>query len=76
MSIKRGLEACAAASRLCAAPRGSVPEEEVYEAALQFIRKISGYRVPSKANREAFDAAVAEVAEASRRLLDGLTVRG
>ena len=57
-------------------PQGSVPEEEVYEAALQYIRKISGYRAPSKANREAFDAAVAEVAEASQRLLDGLTVRG
>ena len=57
-------------------PQGAVPEEEVYEAALQFVRKISGYRAPSKANREAFDAAVVEVAEASRRLLDGLTVRG
>ena len=57
-------------------PQGSVTEEEVYEAALQFVRKISGYRVPSRANRDAFDAAVAEVAETSRRLLDGLTVRG
>lgn len=57
-------------------PQGSVTEEEVYEAALQFVRKISGYRVPSRANRDAFDAAVAEVAQASRRLLDGLTVRG
>ena len=51
-------------------------DDEIYKAALQFVRKISGYRVPSKANREAFDAAVAEVAQASRRLLDGLTVRG
>ena len=51
-------------------------DDEVYEAALQFVRKISGYRAPSRANREAFDAAVAEVAGASRRLLDGLTVRG
>lgn len=57
-------------------PQGSVPEEEVYEVALQFVRKISGYRVPSRANRDAFDAAVAEVAQASRRLMDGLTVRG
>ena len=56
--------------------QGSVPEEDIYEAALQYIRKISGYRVPSKANREAFDAAVAEVAGASQRLLEGLTVRG
>ena len=57
-------------------PQGSVQQEDIYEAALQYIRKISGYRVPSKANREAFDAAVAEVAGASQRLLEGLTVRG
>ncbi len=57
-------------------PQGAVPEEEIYEAALQFVRKISGYRAPSRTNREAFDAAVAEVAQASCRLLDGLTVRG
>ena len=49
---------------------------EVEAAALQFVRKISGYRQPSKANAEAFDAAVAEVADASRRLLSQLTVRG
>ena len=51
-------------------------DDEVNEAALQFVRKISGYRTPSRANRAAFDSAVAEVADASRRLLDGLTVRG
>ncbi len=49
--------------------------DEVNEAALQFVRKISGYRTPSRANRDAFDAAVAEVADATRRLLDGLTRR-
>jgi hypothetical protein len=47
-------------------------EEEVAAAALQYVRKISGYRKPSRANQAAFDAAVAEVAEATRRLLDGL----
>lgn len=50
----------------------TVTEEEVKEAALQFVRKISGYRVPSKANAEAFERAVSEIGEASRRLLDGL----
>ncbi len=48
---------------------------EVDAAALQFVRKISGYRAPSRANSAAFDAAVAEVAAASQRLLDALTPR-
>ena len=58
--------------------RADVPatDEEVQEAALQFVRKVSGYRAPSRANQAAFDAAVEEVAAASHRLLDGLTVRG
>ena len=42
-------------------------------AALQFVRKISGYRVPSKKNEEAFNAAVDEVAHASRHLLEAVT---
>ena len=44
-------------------------DEEVRAAALQYVRKISGYRKPSRANQEAFDQAVREVAEASRQLL-------
>lgn len=52
------------------APRASA--EELNAAALQFVRKISGYRQPSQANQRAFDLAVAEVAEASRHLLDSL----
>jgi hypothetical protein len=47
-------------------------EEEVHEAALQYVRKISGSNKPSKANAEVFERAVAEVNEATRRLLDGL----
>ena len=47
-------------------------QEEVEAAALQFVRKISGYTKPSQANAEAFDVAVAEVAAASRRLLEAL----
>jgi hypothetical protein len=45
-------------------------DEEIQAAALQFVRKVSGYRQPSRANAEAFEAAVDEVAQASRRLLD------
>lgn len=47
-------------------------DEEIRAAALQFVRKVSGYRTPSKANEEVFDAAVDEVAEASKRLLNSL----
>ncbi len=47
-------------------------DEEVRAAALQFVRKVSGYRAPSHANEEAFNAAVEEIAEASRRLLGSL----
>lgn len=47
-------------------------DDEIRAAALQFVRKVSGYRVPSRRNTDAFDAAVDEVAEASRRLLDAL----
>lgn len=43
--------------------------EEVRAAALQFVRKVSGYQVPSHANREAFDAAVEEITASSQRLL-------
>jgi hypothetical protein len=53
-------------------PEEPATEEEVHAAALQFVRKVSGYRVPSRANAEAFDAAVDEIAEASRRLLDSV----
>ncbi len=47
-------------------------DEEVHDAALQYVRKISGSTKPSHANEEAFARAVEEVAEATRRLLDGL----
>jgi hypothetical protein len=47
-------------------------DEEVQAAALQYVRKISGFNKPSRANEEAFERAVAEVTAASRRLLDGL----
>jgi len=45
-------------------------DEEIAAAALQYVRKVSGYRLPSQRNSLAFDAAVSEVGRASRRLLD------
>ena len=48
-------------------------EEEIHAAALQFVRKVSGYRMPSQKNSAAFEAAVDEITEASRRLLDSVT---
>jgi hypothetical protein len=49
--------------------------EEVRDAALQYVRKISGYNKPSKANAEAFERAVEEVAIATQRLVDGLVTK-
>ena len=51
-------------------------DEELHAAALQFVRKISGYRKPSRANEQAFNTAVQEIALSSRALLESLTVRG
>ena len=48
-------------------------EEEIRAAALQFVRKVSGYRKPSKVNEAAFERAVEEVAEATRKLLEKVT---
>ena len=54
--------------------RGTEPatEEEIRAAALQFVRKVSGFRQPSRKNTEAFEAAVDEVAAASKRLLESV----
>ena len=51
---------------------GAATTGEATAAALQYVRKISGYTKPSQANQEAFDRAVEEVAAASARLLDAL----
>ena len=54
---------------------GETPsDEEISAAALQFVRKISGYRQPSKVNQAAFNTAVVDIARASRRMLESLTV--
>lgn len=57
--------------------RGQEPaatEGDMRAAALQYVRKISGYRKPSQANQAAFDVAVEEIASASLRLLEGLKI--
>lgn len=58
--------------------RGAEPaatDDEMAAAALQYVRKISGYRKPSRANAEAFDSAVDEITLATRKLLDELGSR-
>ena len=47
-------------------------DEEIRAASLQFVRKISGFTRPSRANQEAFDRAVGDVTAVARRLIDGL----
>jgi hypothetical protein len=49
-----------------------VTEDEIRAASLQFVRKISGFQKPSKANEASFQSAVEEIANASARLLDAL----
>lgn len=50
-------------------------DDEIRSAALQYVRKISGYRKPSRTNESTFDAAVDEIADATARLLDSLVVK-
>ena len=57
-------------------PEGLAGADEVEAAALQFVRKVSGFRQPSRANSEAFERAVGEISAASQRLLDSLVVPG
>jgi hypothetical protein len=56
------------------APGHTPTDLELHDAALQFVRKISGFNAPSHANQDAFEAAVREVARAGRRLFDSLQV--
>ncbi len=57
-------------------PGSPADDAEIEAAALQFVRKISGFRQPSRANAEVFEQAVAEVAAASRLLLSQLKTHG
>ena len=53
-------------------PDSQPSEEEIHAAALQFVRKVSGYRKPSRANEEAFEEAVSQVQAATRALLGSI----
>ncbi|OGO68982.1 MAG: hypothetical protein A2Z49_06350 [Chloroflexi bacterium RBG_19FT_COMBO_56_12] len=54
-------------------PAESPSDEEIRAAALQFVRKVSGYRVPSRRNQAVFERAVDEIAAATRSLLENLS---
>ena len=54
-------------------PDGSPTDDEVRAAALQYVRKVSSYRAPSKRNEAAFLAAIDEISAASRRLIDAVS---
>ncbi len=56
-------------------PDRPATDQEIAEAALQYVRKVSGYRKPSQANQAAFDAAVRDVAAATKAMLQSLAVR-
>ena len=53
-------------------PEAPATQEEIEAAALQFVRKVSGYRLPSRRNEDAFNSAVDEISESARRLLESL----
>ena len=67
--------ACAMCRSIKTLRTGAIPatDDEITAAALQYVRKVSGYRKPSGVNEPAFEAAVEEVAAASRRLLEAVT---
>ncbi len=54
----------------------SVTTSDIHAAALQYVRKVSGFRTPAPHNAEAFEAAVARIADSTHELLDALEVRG
>ncbi len=56
-------------------PAELATDDEIRAAALQFVRKVSGFREPSRRNAPAFDSAVSEIAEASRRMLESLAAK-
>jgi len=57
-------------------PNEEPTEQELHDAALQFVRKISGFRAPSKTNEAAFNEAVRSVSEAGRVLFRSMRIRG
>lgn len=68
------MDMCRNIKKLRFADRGPT-DEELELAALQFVRKVSGYQKPSQDNTAVFEQAIEEVAEAARKMFDGLVVR-
>lgn len=66
---------CRSIKTLRNAEHVTATDQELYEAALQFVRKISGYRKPAQRNEEAFHRAVDQITASSRKLLDELVVK-
>lgn len=50
-------------------------EEEIRAAALQFVRKVSGYRKPSRVNEQAFERAILEISQSTQKLLESISVK-
>jgi len=65
---------CRSIKTLRDSERVTATDQEVNEAALQFVRKISGYRKPAQKNESAFNRAVEEISASSRKLLEELVV--
>ncbi len=83
-SVRPGRSGCWETGRMCRSIKTLRPpvlpeeatEEDIRAAALQYVRKVSGFRAPAAHNREVFDRAVEAVAAATAELLAGLEVRG
>lgn len=73
-SETRGTTMCRSIKTLRPPFEDTVTDDDVRAAALQYVRKISGFRKPSQANEKAFNKAVSQVATASQRMLDALIV--
>jgi hypothetical protein len=73
-TLKGALHMCRSIKQLRQSDRPPT-DQEIEAAALQFIRKVSGYRAPSRVNEAAFHRAVAEVAASTRQLLESLAVK-
>ncbi len=67
---------CRSIKTLRAPVTPEVTEDDIHAAALQYVRKVSGFRVPAAHNRDVFDQAVNAVTDATRELLADLVVRG
>lgn len=85
MSVRlRGVDGPRHTERMCRSIKTLRPpalpeqatEDDIRAAALQYVRKVSGFRAPAAHNREVFERAVDAVAEATAALLDGLEIRG